>query len=106
MAASKAIEGLELTDQATIERQAAYSLGHTLLQQGSLELVAELARSLSKLDELSLRLGLLDALAEVDDQPGKNAIWAVWAESRQPDLGACLEKSGWLADRPAHLQVL
>jgi WD40 repeat protein len=72
-------------------------LAQTLLDGGSLEVVRALAQAYCRIDDASVRSGLLAAFSRVEDQPGLDQIWAAWVESRDADLGT------WLADnqRPA-----
>jgi WD40 repeat protein len=81
-------------------------LAQTLLAGGSLEIVRALTQAYCRIENASIRSGLLAAFRMVEDQPGLNQIWAAWAESRDTDLGTWLAENKRPAAQPLATQVL
>jgi WD40 repeat protein len=81
-------------------------LAQILLDGGSLEVVRALARAYNRIEEDSIRSGLLAAFKQVEDQPGLDEIWAAWAESRETGLGSWLVANRRPAGQPPATRAL
>lgn len=89
-----------------IRRQAARRLVEQLQQDSPPELVRILAQEVTRLEDDALRLGVLDALGQIRDPAGLDALWSAWQASRHPGLESILVESGQPARQPALLKLL
>jgi WD40 repeat protein len=88
------------------ERQeGAASLANEILQNESLEVVRALCEAVPRIQDPAIQAGLLEALKQVHDQPGVDAIWGVWARNRDQHLDGLLQGIGRLAASPEDVRV-
>jgi WD40 repeat protein len=81
-------------------------LAKILLDDGSLEVVRALTQAYNRIDDASIRSGLLAAFKRVEDQPGLDQIWEAWVESREANLGSWLVENRRPAAQPPATRVL
>ena len=78
----------------------------TLAQDSSPEAVRALAEAVTRSNDERVRGIALERIRHIDTQPCINAVCAVWAATRHPDLTALLTERGWVASAPPDVKVL
>ena len=68
--------------------------------------VQALAQTLPRLEDSSMRQAVFQALRQADDPASLDALWQVWAETRQADLESLLVQMERPAVQPPALHVL
>lgn len=81
-------------------------MANEILQDESLEVLRAVCEAVSRIQEPDLKAGLLEALEQINDQPGIDTIWGVWARNRNPHLDDLLHRIGRLAVSPERVKVL
>lgn len=89
--------------------QTALTLSQELLRHPSIDIVRALAETAARLNSSStsnLRQGMLQALSQVSDPAGIDALWEVWAQNRSLELEKLLQKIARSANSPLSLKIL
>jgi len=90
-----------------LERQeTAASLANEILRDESLEVLRALCEAVPRIQDAAIQAGVLKALQQIDDQPGIDTIWGVWARNRYQRLDDLLQEIGRLAASPEEVRVL
>ena len=90
-----------------LERQeTAASLANEILRDESLEVLQAFCEAVPRIQDAAIQAGVLEALQQVDDQPGIDIIWSVWARNRNQRLDDLLQGIGRQATSPEELRVL
>lgn len=87
-------------------QQATASLTRELTRSQTPDMVRALAEAVTRLDDEMVQKGVLAGLAELSEQPGRDAVCTVWASTRHAGLGGWLEGTGWVASTPERLHWL
>ncbi|HSK88377.1 MAG TPA: hypothetical protein VK880_08480, partial [Anaerolineales bacterium] len=77
-----------------------------LQRNGSAEIAAGLARAIREYPTQEMRLRAMSELERFTDQESIDAICAVWAETRRPDLEELIVRKHWRASAPPGTLVL
>ncbi len=70
------------------------------------DIIRALAEAVTRLDDEAVQMGVLAGLAQLTEQPGRDAVCLVWANTRHIRLGNWLEQTGWIAAGPDRLRWL
>jgi WD40 repeat protein len=87
-------------------REAVAALIKSMLEHNSPEIVRALAVFADQTTDDHMRQVLFDDLAELNDQPSRDAVCGVWAPGRNQRLGEFLMKARWVASQPPLLRAL
>ena len=76
-----------------------------LARDGSPEAIGALTEAVAGQD-LEVHSIALDAIRQVSDQSGINAVCSVWASTRETEISELIAERKWVADAPAYVKVL
>src|SRR5947208_1866628 len=79
---------------------------HALARDNSVEAVRLLAEAVGCSDDAVVRALAADALRRLTNPRHREAVGAVWLETRDANLGGLLAECGWLSQAPVRVQVL
>ncbi len=90
----------------THQPQAITRLTRELIRSQNPVIVRALAEAATRLDDIALSRELLAVLTPLTDPDCRDAVCAVWADTRHPILGLWLAETGWIAAAPEKLRWL
>ena len=92
--------------QQSAERAAARRLAREILQEAAPDPAGTLSRAVTRLEDVELRQGVIDALCQVQEPARLDQVWETWFETRHPDLEMLLIKIGVPAVYPLPLNII